>query len=113
MAPSTVHYILTNISYTGDMIWQKSYATDTIPFRQVRNHGEKPQYFVENCHPAIVSREEFQRVQELMASRREQFTAGGKTAGICVQRPHFLWGVRLHVPPKDLQWKAVLGLPPA
>ncbi len=36
-----------------------------------------------------------------------------KTAGICVQRPHFLWGVRLHVPPKDLQWKAVLGLPPA
>lgn len=76
--PSTVHYILTNISYTGDMIWQKSYATDTIPFRQVRNHGEKPQYFAENCHPAIVSREEFQRVQELMASRREQFTAGAK-----------------------------------
>ena len=27
--PSTVAYILTNISYTGDMIWQKSCATDT------------------------------------------------------------------------------------
>lgn len=51
--PSTVAYILTNISYTGDMIWQKSFATDTIPFRQVRNNGQKPRYFVEHCHPAI------------------------------------------------------------
>lgn len=51
--PSTVAYILTNISYTGDMIWQKSCATDTIPFRQVRNLGQKPRYFVEHSHPAI------------------------------------------------------------
>ena len=71
--PSTVAYILTNISYTGDMIWQKSCATDTIPFRQVRNLGQKPRYFVEHSHPAIVSCADFQRVQELMSSRKEQF----------------------------------------
>ena len=71
--PSTVAYILTNISYTGDMIWQKSCATDTIPFRQVRNLGQKPRYFVEHSHPAIVSCEDFQRVQELMSSRKGQF----------------------------------------
>lgn len=71
--PSTVAYILTNITYTGDMIWQKSCATDTIPFRQVRNLGQKPRYFVEHSHPAIVSCADFQRVQELMSSRKEQF----------------------------------------
>ncbi len=71
--PNTVQYILTNVSYTGDMLWQKSFATDTIPFQQVRNRGQKPRYFVENCHPPIVSREDFRRVQELMALRREQF----------------------------------------
>lgn len=71
--PSTVAYILTNISYTGDMIWQKSCATDTIPFRQVRNLGQKPRYFVEHSHPAIVSCADFQRVQELMSSRKGQF----------------------------------------
>lgn len=60
--PSTVAYILTNITYTGDMIWQKSCATDTIPFRQVRNLGQKPRYFVEHSHPAIVSCADFQRV---------------------------------------------------
>ncbi|WP_243417310.1 recombinase family protein, partial [Pseudoflavonifractor phocaeensis] len=71
--PSTVAYILTNISYTGNMIWQKSYATDTIPFQQVRNRGQKPRYFVEHSHPAIVSSEDFQRVQKLMSFRNEQF----------------------------------------
>ena len=69
----TIQYILTNVSYTGDMLWQKSFATDTIPFRQVRNCGQKPRYFVEDCHTPIVSREDFQRVQNLMALRREQF----------------------------------------
>lgn len=73
-----MNYILTNISYTGDMIWQKTFATDTIPFRQIRNRGQKPQYFAENCHPPIVSRDEFQRVQSLMAVRREQFTGRAK-----------------------------------
>ena len=71
--PNTVQYILTNVSYTGDMLWQKSFATDTIPFRQVPNRGQKPRYFVENCHPPIVSKEDFQRVQNLMALRRMQF----------------------------------------
>lgn len=71
--PRTVHYILTNISYTGDMLWQKSFATDTIPFRQIQNRGQKPRYFVEDCHPPIVSKEDFQRVQDLMSLRREQF----------------------------------------
>ena len=71
--PSTIHYILTNISYTGNMIWQKTCATDTFPFRQIRNTGQKPQYFVEDSHPAIVSQEDSQRVRELMARRRGQF----------------------------------------
>lgn len=74
---SSVQYILTNVSYTGDMVWQKSFATDTIPFQQVRNHGEKPKYLVTNAHPPIVSKEDFQRVQALMALRREQFAGDG------------------------------------
>ena len=37
------------------------------------NRGQKPKYFAENCHLPIVSQEDFQRVQNLMALRREQF----------------------------------------
>lgn len=76
--PSTVAYILTNITYTGDEIWQKSCATNEIPFRQVLNRGQKPKYFVEDCHEPIISKEDFERVQVLMAARRTQFHSGGK-----------------------------------
>lgn len=68
---NAVHYILTNVSYTGDMLWQKTYATDTIPICQKLNQGQKPQYFVEDCHEPIISKEDFQRVQSLMAGRRQ------------------------------------------
>lgn len=79
--PSTVAYILTNLSYTGDELWQKSYATNELPFRQVLNKGQKPKYFVENCHEPIISKEDFERVQVLMAARRMQFHSGGKAGG--------------------------------
>ena len=69
-----IQYILSNVSYTGDMLWQKNFHTDTIPFRQKKNRGQKPKYFAENCHPPIISKEDFRRVQDLMAQRREQFT---------------------------------------
>ena len=88
--PSTVAYILTNISYTGNMIWQKSYATDTIPFQQVRNRGQKPRYFVEHSHPAIVSSEDFQRVQKLMSFRNGQFR------GTVRQRLETLYSKRIY-----------------
>lgn len=71
--PTTISYILTNSFYTGDSVWQKTFATDALPIQQVKNHGQKPKYHVDDDHPAIVSREDFQRVQELIALRKEQF----------------------------------------
>ena len=73
---TTVHYILTNSFYTGESIWQKFCTTDTLPFQKITNKGQQPKYHVEDDHPAIVSREDFQRVQELIAQRREQFYEG-------------------------------------
>ncbi len=73
---STVRYILFNRFYTGDSVWQKTYATNTLPIQQVKNRGQKPQYHVEDDHPAIISREDFQRVQELIANQRKQFYRG-------------------------------------
>ena len=77
--PSAIRYILTNITYTGNMVWQKTYATDTIPFQQVRNTGQKPKYYVEDTNPSIIGMEDFQSVQRLMASRKEQFLSGAGT----------------------------------
>ena len=73
---NAIHYILTNITYTGNMVWQKSYMTDTIPFKLVRNNGEMPRYFVQNSHEPIISTEDFESVQRLMAEKRAQFHKG-------------------------------------
>ena len=73
---SMVSYILSNRFYTGDSDWQKTCATDTLPFKQVKNRGQKPRYQVEDDHPGIIDRENFQRVQELIAARKERFYRG-------------------------------------
>ena len=65
----TISYILNNERYMGDALLQKSYTTDVLPYRKVRNHGEKAQYYVENSHLPIVSRETYQAVQELQKSK--------------------------------------------
>ena len=68
---STVHYILNNERYIGDALLQKKYTTDAIPFCQVRNKGEKQQYYVENSHPPIISKEKFEAVKQLQQNKNQ------------------------------------------
>ena len=53
----TVDYVLNNERYMGNVLLQKSYTTESLPFKKVRNKGEQTQYYVENINPAIVDRE--------------------------------------------------------
>ncbi len=65
----TIKYILTNERYMGDALLQKKYRTETLPHKTKVNKGEKQQYYVENSHPPIVSREVFIAVGELLKTR--------------------------------------------
>lgn len=76
-----VSYILSNRFYTGDSDWHKTCATDTLPIQQVKNRGQKPKYHVEDDHPGIISKEDFQRVQDLITARKKQFYRGSKPSG--------------------------------
>lgn len=67
---STIYYILTNERYSGNVLLAKWMTTDTFPHRKVKNHGEKPKYFVEGCNPAIIDPETFEKVQKLSECRR-------------------------------------------
>ena len=67
---STIKYILTNERYMGDALLQKSFTTETLPFRKVRNEGQLPKYYVENSNPAIVGKDAYKAVQDLMQSRK-------------------------------------------
>ena len=66
-----ISYLLGNERYVGDALLQKKYTTQTLPFREKYNHGELPQYYVENSNPAIISREDFAAVQALRRQRQQ------------------------------------------
>ena len=64
-----VQRILTNEKYIGDALLQKTYVTDCITKKSRKNNGELPMYLVKDHHEPIVSRADFNRVQEEMARR--------------------------------------------
>lgn len=74
-----IHNILTSEKYIGDVLLQKTYTTDCITKTVKKNQGERPMYYIENHHPAIIPKEIFNRVQEEMARRKSKRKVMQKT----------------------------------
>lgn len=56
---SSIRNILTNEKYCGDVLLQKTYISDCISRKVIKNTGQLPMYLVQNHHEGIVSRETF------------------------------------------------------
>ncbi|NCB98450.1 MAG: recombinase family protein, partial [Bacteroidia bacterium] len=67
--PETIKKILKNEKYIGDALLQKTYTVDVLTKKRVKNNGIVPQYYVENSHEPIISRELYMQVQEEMLRR--------------------------------------------
>ena len=78
-----VRYILSNERYIGDSLFQKKYIADPLSHKSVRNHGERDQYYIHDTHEAIISRENFQKIQE---SFQNQSPRRSKTPHLFVHR---------------------------
>lgn len=68
---SGIKKVLTNITYTGNLLFQKEYVFDPFSHKKRVNRGDLPQYLVEDAHEAIICKEVFDYVQAEMARRRE------------------------------------------
>lgn len=64
-----IAYWLKNEKYTGNTLCQKTFTTG-FPYITVKNQGEMDQFYIENCHPAIIHREMFDRVQALLQQKK-------------------------------------------
>lgn len=67
---TTVESILTNEKYKGDALLQKSFTVDSLSKKIKKNEGEVPKYYVEDSHPAIIDRSEWELMQAEMAKRK-------------------------------------------
>lgn len=60
---TTVNEILSNEKYTGDVLFQKTYTDGE--FNRHKNKGDKDRFLLKNHHKAIISHEDFEKVQKL------------------------------------------------
>lgn len=80
---SNIKVVLTNITYTGNLLLQKEFIEDPITKHRKKNRGEMPQYFVENTHEPIIDMETFQYVQDEIARRKELGALANKSLNTC------------------------------
>jgi DNA invertase Pin-like site-specific DNA recombinase len=79
---STVIGILKNVKYMGDALLQKTYTVNFLTKKRVINNGHAAQYYVEDSHEGIVSKEEFAVVQAEFERRWNMrgYSKSGKSA---------------------------------
>lgn len=61
--------IIKNEKYKGDILLGKTFTVDPISKRRLANFGESDQYYIEDHHEAIVSREVWEKAKEIRESR--------------------------------------------
>ena len=66
---TAIRRLLANEKYCGDVLLQKTYTSDCISRKVIRNTGQLPMYLVQNHHEGIVERKTFDAVQAEMARR--------------------------------------------
>ena len=67
-----IRYILRNEKYSGDLLLQKYYTVDFLEKKVEPNHGQVPQYYVENSHEPIIPKEIFLQVQAETVRRKKR-----------------------------------------
>ena len=71
-------------AYVGDIITNKTYTVDYLTKESRVNNGEREQFYLRNHHPAIVSREDFAKVQQML----------GKELPECMRKADEAEGIR-------------------
>lgn len=65
----TIYKMLKNEKYKGDTMLQKTITEDFMTGKKIKNTGQRNRYYIKDSHPAIVSDEVFDKVQEEMEKR--------------------------------------------
>lgn len=66
---ASVRRIITNEKYVGDLKTGKYYTENVLTHKKKVNYGEKEQYFTSNHHEPIISRELWDKCQEILMIR--------------------------------------------
>lgn len=69
---SVISKTLKNPFYCGKIVYRKQYVPEYLEQKKVINYGDVENIVVEGKHEPIISKEDFERVQEKLNSRRQE-----------------------------------------
>ena len=75
---SSINRITQNVTYVGDLLGQKAYTCNPISHKKQLNYGEKEQYYVKDHHDAIITRDTWDKCQEILKKRNGNIIPNGK-----------------------------------
>ena len=78
---TTIDRILQNEKYKGALLMQKTFTANYLTKQHVPNTGQLTQYYIEENHPPIIEKEEWEAVQEEI-ERRRKFREDHKLRGL-------------------------------
>lgn len=87
-----INRIIANEKYMGDALLQKTYTVDYLTKKRVPNDGSVPQYYIEDNHEPIVSKEIYNLAQKEKA-RRSNLYSGKKKKRRLYQGKYALSGI--------------------
>ena len=93
---STILHVLKNSFYCGIITYHKEYTPDYLKQKKIKNFGEMEFTRTQGTHETIVTVEEFERVQRMLAERTVQMNyleTGRRNQG--KQTPKTVWGKML------------------
>ncbi len=79
--PTVISKMLANEKYCGDARLQKTYTVDFLTKKRVINHGLVPQYYIEDNHEPIISKEIFLQAQAERIKRSDVPKLSSKRKG--------------------------------
>lgn len=88
--------VLNNQTYTGVMAYGKSFSNNYLDQKRVNNFDKSTYQYVKGDFPAIVTEEEWNRVQAIKSKRMQaSFKPNAKQANHGRKENHDLWGSRM------------------
>lgn len=70
--------VIKNEKYVGDLLGQKYYVDDPMTHKKKKNFGQKEQYYATDVHKGIVSRNLWNKCQEIYNQRSVKYAPYGK-----------------------------------
>ena len=69
--PGNISRILRNSFYCGTIAYRKQFVPDFLEQKKINNFGEVDKVIVEGRHTPIVTKEQFEKVQQILSSKSE------------------------------------------